>query len=51
MTALALKDDKHFRKHYLLPALAQNQLEMTIPNKPKSPKQKYRPTALGMALL
>ena len=40
--ALKLKDDEHFRKSYLLPALETGLIEMTIPAKPKSSKQKYR---------
>ena len=40
--ALGLKDDEHFRKTYLLPALEAGSIEMTIPDKPRSSKQKYR---------
>ena len=40
--ALGLKDDEHFRKTYLLPALDAGLIEMTIPDKPCSSKQKYR---------
>lgn len=40
--ALGLKDDEHFRKAYLLPALDAGLIEMTIPEKPRSSKQKYR---------
>ena len=46
-SAMALKDDEHFRKAYLLPALEAGLIEMTIPNKPKSSKQRYRLTSLG----
>jgi ATP-dependent DNA helicase RecG len=45
--AMELKDDEHFRKAYLLPALEARLIEMTIPDKPKSSKQRYRLTALG----
>jgi predicted HTH transcriptional regulator len=45
--ALGLKDDEHFRKSYLLPALEQGLIEMTIPGKPRSSRQKYRLTAKG----
>ncbi|MEP7271607.1 MAG: Fic family protein, partial [Acidobacteriota bacterium] len=38
--ALGLKDDEHFRKAYLLPALANGLIEMTIPDKPNSRLQK-----------
>lgn|GEM_PF-1849187 len=41
-TALGLKDDEHFRKAYLLPALKAGLIEMTIPDKPRSSRQKYR---------
>ena len=46
-SAMELKDDEHFRKAYLLPALEAGLIEMTIPDKPKSSKQRYRLTALG----
>jgi ATP-dependent DNA helicase RecG len=46
--ALGLRDDEHFRKVYLLPALDTGLAEMTIPNKPRSSKQRYRLTALGL---
>jgi len=45
--ALGLKDDEHFRKAYLLPALEAGLVEMTIPDKPRSSKQKYRLTDKG----
>ncbi|HDP25488.1 MAG TPA: Fic family protein [Deltaproteobacteria bacterium] len=45
--ALGLKDDEHFRKTYLLPALEAGLVEMTIPDKPRSSKQKYRLTDKG----
>jgi Fic family protein len=44
---LGLKDDEHFRKAYLLPALDAGWIEMTIPDKPRSSKQKYRLTDKG----
>jgi hypothetical protein len=47
MTALGLKDDEHFRKAYLLPALEAGLIEMTIPDKPRSSRQKYRLTDQG----
>ena len=49
--ALKLKDDEHFRKSYLLPALEAGHIEMTIPDKPRSSKQKYRLTAAGQQVL
>ena len=42
-----MKDDEHFRKAYLLPALASGLVEMTLPDKPRSSKQRYRLTAIG----
>jgi hypothetical protein len=47
MQALGLKNDEHFRKAYLQPALDAGLIEMTIPDKPRSSKQKYRLTAKG----
>lgn len=49
-SAMKLKDDEHFRKAYLLPALEAEFIEMTIPDKPRSSKQRYRLTARGQAL-
>lgn len=40
--ALGLKDDEHFRKAYLQPALDAGLVEMTVPDKPRSSRQKYR---------
>lgn len=44
---LALKNDEHFRKACLLPALGVALIEMTLPDKPRSSKQRYRLTASG----
>lgn len=44
---LALKNDEHFRKAYLLPALGSGLVEMTLPDTPRSSKQRYRLTAIG----
>jgi len=49
--ALGLKDDEHFRKAYLLPALDAGLVEMTIPDKPRSSKQKYRLTGKGRQVM
>ncbi len=49
--ALGLKDDEHFRKAYLLPALEAGLIEMTIPDKPRSSKQKYRLTNKGRQVM
>ena len=45
---LGLKDEKNFRFKYQLPAIAQNLIEMTIPDKPNSRLQKYRLTKKGI---
>lgn len=42
--ALGLKDEKNLRELYIKPALQSGFIELTIPNKPKSPKQQYRIT-------
>lgn len=44
---LKLKDVEHFRKTYLIPALDAGLIEMTIPDKPRSSKQRYRLTQKG----
>jgi Fic family protein len=49
--ALKLSDRKSFRSRYLLPALENGLIEMTLPDKPNSSLQKYRLTALGKKLL
>lgn len=47
MRALGLSDRKNFRELYLRPAIAAGYIEMTIPDKPQSSKQRYRLTRLG----
>jgi ATP-dependent DNA helicase RecG len=49
--ALGLADREHFRKTYLVPALEQGAVEMTLPDKPKSRSQRYRLTAFGQRWL
>lgn len=44
---LHLQDRKSFRERYLKPALADEFIEMTIPNKPNSPLQRYQITEKG----
>ncbi len=44
---LDLRDRKSFRERYLLPALTEGLIEMTISDKPNSRLQKYRLTAKG----
>lgn len=46
-----LKAREHFRKAYLEPLLATRWLEMTIPEQPRSSRQRYRMTAAGKGLL
>ena len=41
-SALGHSDRKSFRERYLKPALADDLIEMTIPDKPRSSRQKYR---------
>lgn len=48
---LKLKDNEHFRQAYLVPAIRANLIEMTLPDKPRSSKQKYRLTAKGRSVL
>jgi len=42
MALVGLKHRPTFRDNYLIPALKQGLIEMTIPDKPNSSKQKYR---------
>ncbi|NQT60362.1 MAG: hypothetical protein HQ557_15385 [Bacteroidetes bacterium] len=46
-SALKLKNDDHFRKAYLAPAMEAGIIEITLPDKPRSIKQKYRLTEKG----
>jgi Fic family protein len=48
---LVLKDRKSFRARYLKPALAEDLIEMTLPEKPNSRLQKYRLTDQGRSWL
>jgi len=49
--ALGLKSQANFRERYLEPALATKLVEMTQPDSPKSPTQKYRITEKGKQIL
>lgn len=49
MEKLGLHDQKAFRK--IQPALEQGLIEMTLPDSPKSPTQKYRLTGKGWAVV
>lgn len=51
MTQLGLIHRPTFRKNYLTPALQNNWIEMTQPDRPKSPTQKYRLTDRGLVLI
>ena len=48
---LGIKDRMYFSKAYLLPALEAGLIEQTIPEKPKSPLQKYKLTGKGLQLI
>jgi Fic family protein len=48
---LGLKDRKSFRERYLTPALAEDLIEMTLPERPNSRLQKYRLTDKGRSWL
>lgn len=50
METLSLRDRMHFQSAYLLPALDLGLVEMTLPDKPRSPLQRYRLTPAGRAL-
>ena len=47
---LKLLDRENFRKNYLQPALDEELVEQTIPEKPNSSKQKYRLTEKGILM-
>ncbi|KAE9646188.1 transcriptional regulator [Pseudomonas sp. PB103] len=49
--AMHLKNADHFRKAYILPALAADALEMTVPEQPNSRLQRYRLTTKGQQWL
>ena len=49
--AVGLKDREHFRKTYLEPLVAAGWLEMSLPDKPTSPRQKYTTSAAGKQVL
>ncbi len=49
--AAGISDREYFRKNFLRPALDQGVVEMTQPDSPKSPTQKYRLTDKGRAIL
>ena len=49
--ALGLKGRSNFENRYLKPALADGLIELTIPEKPSSSKQKYRLTERGRSIV
>jgi hypothetical protein len=49
--AVGLKDDEHFRNAYLQAALEAGLIEKTIPDKPRSIKQRYRLAGKGRELV
>lgn len=50
-TLLGLTSQANFRDRYLQPGLDAGLIEMTIPEKPKSSRQRYRITPLGRQAL
>ncbi|ABL65724.1 ATP-binding protein [Chlorobium phaeobacteroides] len=46
-----IKNREHFYQHYLQPLLSAGLLERTVPDKPRSPKQRYVTTAAGRAMI
>jgi ATP-dependent DNA helicase RecG len=48
---LEVKAEKHFRENCQQVAVKLGLIEMTIPDKPQSPKQRYRVTSLGKRIL
>ncbi|MBU3838788.1 MAG: hypothetical protein H9777_10875 [Candidatus Phocaeicola faecigallinarum] len=47
---LLIKNRDYFRTDYLIPAINNGYIELTIPDKPNSQNQKYRLTEKGLAL-
>jgi len=50
MQVLQLKHNQSFRENYLYPAIKERYIEMTMPENPNDPNQKYRLTELGKIL-
>jgi ATP-dependent DNA helicase RecG len=50
-SAMQLKDRIHFLKKHILPALEKGLIERTIPERPRSSRQRYRITPAGFAVL
>lgn len=51
MESMGLKDKGNFLENYLYPAIELKLVEPLYPEQPKHPKQKYRLTEKGKALL
>lgn len=51
MEEINLTDRKYFKENYLDPLLEADLLKMTLPDKPTSPKQKYKTTSKGEEVL
>ena len=51
MRAIGIKDRVTFAKNYLEPALAEDLIEMTQPDSPTSPTQRYRLTENGRMVM
>ncbi|MDO4697937.1 MAG: putative DNA binding domain-containing protein [Pasteurellaceae bacterium] len=51
MKSLNIQHKRHFRTAYLLPAMQNEWIEMTLPDKPTSPNQQYRITEKGRKIL
>jgi ATP-dependent DNA helicase RecG len=51
LQSLGIKHKGSFRSRYLKPAIIAGYVEMTIPDKPKSKKQKYKLSSSGLKLL
>ena len=49
-SALQLKHRESFRDYYLIPSMEEGLVEMTIPDNPNHPNQRYRLTTKGIAL-
>ncbi|MGV8111256.1 Fic family protein [Methanospirillum sp.] len=49
--AIGLLDAEHFRKSYINQVLGIKVIEMTVPEKPASSKQRYRISGIGKQLL
>lgn len=47
---LELKHDDYFRRQYILPALSLGYIEMSFPDSPNHPNQKYRLSSKGITL-